>query len=102
VGHIFKNLITKIFTKLNHTTLMTAWAEASAFAGEWEQVFGVAVSTFYSSKAKMWITAVKVFINNIENMRTPVTVHTLIDTVPDTFKFFVIICHQLMVISVFR
>jgi hypothetical protein len=32
VGHISKNLVTKIFTKLNYTTLMTAWAEASAFA----------------------------------------------------------------------
>jgi hypothetical protein len=72
---------------------MTAWAEASAFAGKGEQIFGVAVSTFYPGKAKMRVTTVKVFIYNIENVRTPVTIHTLIDTVPDTLKLFIIICH---------
>jgi hypothetical protein len=70
--------------------MMTAWAETSAFTGEGEQVFCFAINTFNTSKAKVRIPAIQVFIYNIENMRTPVTIHVLIDGIPDTLQFFVI------------
>lgn len=61
---------------------------------------GVAVSTHNTGKTKVEVAAIKVFIDNINNVRTPVAVHTLIDGIPDTLQFFVIILYQLVVFGV--
>jgi hypothetical protein len=76
--------------------------EASAFTGEGEQVLCITVVALNTGKSKMRIAAVEVFIYNIENMRTPVTIHALIDGIPDTFQLFVIISNKLVVSSVAR
>ena len=100
MGYVFKNLITKTFAEVNYTPPVAARAEASAFTGEGEQVFGVAVSTLNTGKTKMRVTAIEVFIYNIDNVRTPVTVHMLIDGIPDTLWFLVIIFYRLVVFGV--
>ena len=45
--------------------MMTAGAKASALAGEREQIFGIAVGALYTSKSKVRVAAVKVFIDYI-------------------------------------
>ena len=95
--HFLKNFITKVFTELNYTLLVAAGAETPAFAGEGEEVFVIAASAFYTGKAKVRVTAVKVLINYIENVGPPVTVHVLIAGFPDTLKPVVIIFDHLMV-----
>lgn len=54
-------------------------------AGEYKTVFGIVTGAFYTGKAKVGIAAVKVFINYIENVGPPVTVHMLI-TVFSVFR----------------
>jgi hypothetical protein len=81
----------QIFSELNYAPLVAAWAEASAFTGKGEQVFCFAINTFDPGKSKMRIAAIEVFIYDIKNVRAPVTIHLLINRIPDAFQFFAII-----------
>lgn len=86
MGHFLKNFTTKVFAEFNHTLLVAAGAETPAFAGEGEEVFGIAAGAFYMGKAKVGVAAVKLFINYIENVGLPVTVHVLITVLLSTLS----------------
>jgi hypothetical protein len=90
----------KMFTELYDTFLMAGRTKMPPLTRKWQYVFMLAVITFNPGKSHMGITAVKKHIDDISDIRSPISVFLSVFLLPYLFKLFKIIFDQ-PVVSIF-
>jgi hypothetical protein len=66
---------------------MAGRAKIPAFAGEWQEIFMLTISTFHSGKTQVKVATVQVFIYDVQYIRLPITIVLLVPIIPGAHQF---------------
>ena len=99
MGYRLENLLTKPAPELHHALLMTRGAEMTALAGKRQQVFVMAVATFYPGKAEMQISALQIAQDNVHYIGAPEAVPALIAVIPNPFQLLEMVLRATIIIA---
>ena len=74
VGDFFEDFCAEQFSELHNALLVTRGAEMAALAGKGQQIFVAAAFAFDAGKAVVRIAAIQIPMNNVLQIRPPVSV----------------------------